>query len=379
MPADAIPFNRPFIVGRELYYIAQAVQHGHLAGDGMFTRKCHAWLERNLPAECVMLTHSCTAALELCAILANVQPGDEVILPSYTFVSTANAFVLRGAKPVFIDIRPDTLNLDETLIESVITDRTRAICPVHYAGVGCDMDTINAIAAENNLLVIEDAAQGVRSTYKGKALGTFGHLGAFSFHETKNLISGEGGAIVVNDEQLRERAEIVREKGTNRGKFSRGEVDKYSWVDIGSSYLPSELVAAFLYAQLEHAGEITATRLGHHRAYREALQPLADAGHLILPTVPEYCGHNAHMFYIILESATQRRALIDHLKSLDIHPVFHYVPLHTSPMGRTFGYHEGDLPITEDISARLLRLPCFYELTSAEMKRIVTSIIEFFT
>lgn len=375
---NKIPFNRPFIVGKELYYVAQAVQNGQLAGDGGFTKKCNRWFEQKLPTECVMLTHSCTASLELSAILANLEPGDEVIMPSYTFVSTANAFVLRGARPVFVDIRTDTLNMDENLIEAAITKRTRAICPVHYGGVACEMDTINAIAQRHNLLVIEDAAQGVGSTYKGKALGTLGHLGCFSFHETKNLISGEGGAIIVNDPRFRERAEIIREKGTNRAKFFRGEVDKYSWVDVGSSFLPSELIAAFLYSQLENADDITAARLAHHDAYRHALQPLADQGQIILPTVPACCTHNGHMFYIIMESADQRQELIASMKAINIHPVFHYVPLHTSPMGQTMGYCAGDLPITEDLSDRLLRLPCYYDLSPDDLARVVAAVFDFF-
>lgn len=325
-----------------------------------------------------MLTHSCTAALELCAILAGIQEGDEVILPSYSFVSTANAFVLRGARPVFVDIRPDTLNLDESLVESAVTERTKVICPVHYAGIGCEMDVINAVAAKYGLWVIEDAAQGVGSTYRDKALGTFGDMGCLSFHETKNLISGEGGAVILNEETLRERAEIIREKGTNRSKFFRGEVDKYSWVDIGSSYLPSELMAAFLYAQLEHAEEITTTRLTHYRTYYDALQPLADSGYLKLPTVPEYCKHNAHMFYVILKSEEERKDITEHLRARHIHPMFHYVPLHTSPMGRSFGYDEGDLPLTEYISTRLLRLPCYYELAPADIDRVVAGIFSFF-
>jgi dTDP-4-amino-4,6-dideoxygalactose transaminase len=373
-----IPFNRPFIAGKELYYIGQAVQKGHLAGDGDFTRKCNQWIQEHFHASKALLTHSCTAALEMSAILCDIQPGDEVILPSYTFVSTGNAFVLRGARPVFVDIRSDTLNIDETLIEAAITPKTKAIVPVHYAGVACEMDTIMAIAEAHRLLVVEDAAQGVNATYKGRYLGTIGHLGCFSFHETKNFISGEGGALLVNDERFLERAEIIREKGTNRSKFLRGEIDKYTWVDVGSSYLPSELTAAFLYAQLEEADVITAKRQAIHDAYYQGLLPLAEKGFLRLPIDAPGCQHNAHMFYIIVESLDVRTALIDFLKARSIHPVFHYVPLHTSVMGKSFGYKEGDLPITEDLSSRLLRLPCYYELSSEDQTRVIDAIDGFF-
>ena len=373
-----IPFNRPFIAGKELYYIGQAVQKGHLAGDGDFTRKCNQWIQEHFHASKALLTHSCTAALEMSAILCDIQPGDEVILPSYTFVSTGNAFVLRGARPVFVDIRSDTLNIDETLIEAAITPKTKAIVPVHYAGVACEMDTIMAIAEAHRLLVVEDAAQGVNATYKGRYLGTIGHLGCFSFHETKNFISGEGGALLVNDERFLERAEIIREKGTNRSKFLRGEIDKYTWVDVGSSYLPSELTAAFLYAQLEEADVITATRQAIHDAYYQGLLPLTEKGFLRLPIDPPGCQHNAHMFYIIVESLDLRTGLIDFLKARSIHPVFHYVPLHTSVMGKSFGYKEGDLPITEDLSSRLLRLPCYYELSSEDQTRVIDAIDGFF-
>jgi dTDP-4-amino-4,6-dideoxygalactose transaminase len=372
-----IPFNRPFIVGKELYYMAQAVQGGHLAGDGPFTRRCNAWMEERFHARKVLLTHSCTAALEMAALLAEVGPGDEVILPSYTFVSTANAFVLRGATIRFVDIRPDTLNMDESRIEAAMTPNTRAIVPVHYAGVACDMDAIMAIAAEHNLLVIEDAAQGVNATYRGRHLGTLGHLGCYSFHETKNFISGEGGAIVINDPRLVERAEIVREKGTNRAKFFRGEVDKYTWVDIGSSYLPSELIAAFLYAQLEQADDITRQRRAIHQRYAAGLQPLADAGHLHLPP-PLGEGHNAHMFYVITDSAAARTRLLEHLRQRGIHAVFHYVPLHTSPMGRRYGYKPGDLPVTEDLAERLIRLPCYYGLSEDDQARVIDALHDFF-
>jgi dTDP-4-amino-4,6-dideoxygalactose transaminase len=372
-----IPFNRPFIVGKELYYMAQAVQKGHLAGDGQFTKKCNAWMEERFQARKVLLTHSCTAALEMAALLADVRPGDEVIMPAYTFVSTANAFALRGATIRFVDIRPDTLNMDETLIEPVVTPRTKAIVPVHYAGVACQMDVIMAIAAKHKLLVIEDAAQGVNSTFNGRYLGTIGHLGCYSFHETKNFICGEGGAIVINDLRFLERAEIIREKGTNRARFFRGEVDRYTWVDIGSSYLPSELIAAFLYAQLEQADEITTQRHAIHQRYALGLQPLATAGHLRLQAAADN-SHNAHMFYIISNSEPVRAQLLAYLKHNNIHAVFHYVPLHTSPMGLRYGYKPGDLPVTEDLSARLIRLPCYYELSQQDQDRVIAAVHDFF-
>lgn len=370
----SIPFNRPFIVGKELYYMAQAVQNGHLAGDGQFTKKCNAWLEEKFHAPKVLLTHSCTAALEMAALLADVGPGDEVIMPSYTFVSTANAFALRGATIRFVDIRPDTQNLDETKIEAAITPRTKVIVPVHYAGVACQMDVIMALAAKHRLLVIEDAAQGVAATFNGHYLGTIGHLGCYSFHETKNFICGEGGALVINDPRFFERAEIIREKGTNRSKFFRGEVDKYTWVDLGSSYLPSELIAAFLYAQLEQADEITRQRHAIYARYAAGLQPLADAGHLRLPQIPAGCTHNAHLFYIIVNTAIMRAQLLAHLKNSRIQAVFHYVPLHTSPMGRQGGGKPGDLPVTEELSERLIRLPCYYELRQEDQNVIIAEI-----
>ena len=375
---SSIPFNRPFIVGKELYYIAQAVQKGHLAGDGQFTRKCNAWIEERFHAKKALLTHSCTAALEMSALLADIGPGDEVIMPSFTFVSTANAFALRGATIRFVDIRPDTLNIDECKIEEAITARTKVIVPVHYAGVSCQMDAIMEIADRHNLLVVEDAAQGVNSTYKGQFLGTIGQLGCYSFHETKNFISGEGGAIVINDPRFIERAEIVREKGTNRAKFFRGEVDKYSWVDIGSSFLPSELIAAFLYAQLEEADEITIKRQSIYARYASGLKPLEDAGIVRLPCTPADCTHNAHMFYVIVQSEPTRRNFIAYLKKNNIQSVFHYVPLHTSPMGLQYGSNCGSLPVTEDLSERLVRLPCYYELEHEEQDRIIALVISFF-
>lgn len=368
---NAIPFNNPFIVGKELYYMALAVQGGHLSGDGPFTKKCNAWMEQKFGAKKVLLTHSCTAALEMAALLADIHPGDEVIMPSYTFVSTANAFVLRGAVPVWCDIREDTLNIDETKIEALITPKTKAIVPVHYAGVACEMDAIMEIAQRYNLFVIEDAAQAVNATYKGHYLGTIGHLGCYSFHETKNLIAGEGGALVINDARFVERAEIIREKGTNRSKFFRGQVDKYTWVDIGSSYLPSELVAAFLYAQLEEADKINHQRLILWDAYYQGLKPLADAGKLRLPVIPPHCGHNAHMFYIILPTSAKRDALMAGLKNQGITSVFHYIPLHTAPMGRSVQPHVPTLPVTEELAPRLLRLPLFYELTKAQVGQVV--------
>jgi len=371
-----IPFNKPFIIGHELDYIADAVFRGHLSGDGHYTRLCHRWFEEKLHCRKALLTHSCTAALEMAAILCNLQPGDEIILPSYTFVSTANAFALRGAVPVFVDIRPDTLNLDETLIEAAITPRTRAIVPVHYAGVPCEMDTIMDIARRHDLLVVEDAAQALLSTYKGRALGSIGHFGCLSFHETKNIISGEGGALLVNDERFVERAEILREKGTNRSQFFRGAVDKYTWVDIGSSYLPSELVSAFLYAQLERADEITAKRCHICTAYQEQLLPLERAGRLRLPHFDT--DSNGHMLYIILDSLATRTALIAHLKASDILAVFHYVPLHSSPGGNKHGRVGSTMAVTDDLSDRLLRLPLYYEMENVDISRVSTAIHDFF-
>jgi len=374
-----IPFNKPFTIGAELENIAAAVRDGQLAGDGRFTRQCHRWLEQNLGAKRALLTHSCTAALEMAAILCDLKPGDEVIMPSFTFVSTANAFALRGATPVFVDIRPDTLNLDERLAARAVTPRTRAIVPVHYAGVACEMDAILALARQHGLLVVEDAAQGILAEYKGRKLGAIGHLGCLSFHETKNVISGEGGALLVNDEKLAARAEIIREKGTNRAQFFRGEVDKYSWVDIGSSYLPSELVGAFLWAQLEQARAINARRMGHCAAYRKGLEPLARSGAIALPQ-PEPAGvaGNGHMFYVLLPDLATRTRLIAHLKARGIHSVFHYVPLHSSPAGRRFGRAAGPMTVTDGVSDRLLRLPLYYGLTEAEAAGVVAAIAEFF-
>jgi dTDP-4-amino-4,6-dideoxygalactose transaminase len=368
MNASSIPFNKPYMTGRELWYITQAHTNGHLAGDGMFTKKCHAWLEARTGAHKALLTHSCTAALEMAAILADIQPGDEVIMPSYTFVSTANAFVLRGGVPVFVDIRLDTHNIDETKIEAAITPRTRAVVPVHYAGVACEMDAIMNIAQRHNLLVIEDAAQGIMSTYKGKPLGAIGHLGAYSFHETKNIISGEGGALLINDKRFAERAEIIREKGTNRSQFFRGQVDKYTWVDIGSSYLPGEVISAFLWAQMEEADQITLKRLAIWSFYHQALAPLETAGKLLRPVVSKECKHNAHMYYIVLPDLETRTQAIAQMKGAGINSVFHYVPLHDAPYGINHGRTHGDLPITRMTSECLLRLPLWLGVEAYQQK-----------
>jgi dTDP-4-amino-4,6-dideoxygalactose transaminase len=373
---ERIPFNKPFIVGKELFYISQAVLDGHLAGNGAFTRRCEEWLEQRTGAARVLLTHSCTAALEIAALLCDVKEGDEVILPSFTFVSTANAFAMRGAKLRFVDVREDTLNLDEARIENALTQDTRVIVPVHYAGVGCEMNAITEIARRHGVMVVEDAAQAVDSTYEGRHLGTFGELGCFSFHETKNFICGEGGALVVNDERFLERAEILRDKGTNRSQFLRGEVDKYTWVDVGSSYSPSELNAAFLYAQLEENVSITSKRTAIFSRYRASLAPLEQAGLLRMPSLPPGTSCNGHMFYVLLESEVDRNRVIHGLEKQGIHAVFHYVPLHTSPMGVALGYQPGDLPVTEDVAARLLRLPCYFELSEDEQDRVIDAFIE---
>lgn len=372
-----IPFNKPFMTGKELYYIAEAHFNMILAGDGPFTKKCHAWLEQNTGTKKALLTHSCTAALEMSAILADIQPGDEVIIPSYTFVSTANAFVLRGGIPVFVDIRRDTLNIDETLIEDAITPKTKAIVVVHYAGVACEMDAIMDIAKRHNLLVIEDAAQGVFAQYKGKTLGTIGHLGCYSFHETKNVISGEGGALLINDERFIERAEIIREKGTNRTQFFRGQVDKYTWVDIGSSYLPGEVIAAFLWAQFEDADKITERRLAIWDVYHTNLEALEQNGGLNRPIIPEFCQQNAHMYYIMLHSLEIRTELINHMRENSIYPVFHYVPLHSSPAGKKYGRVFGEMTNTNELSDRLLRLPMWLSISEAEQKSVIDTVKHF--
>ena len=354
------------------------MEHCHISGNGPFAHDCQKWLEESLGCGNALLTHSCTAALEIAAILADIEPGDEVIMPSYTFVSTANAFVLRGGVPVFIDIRPDTLNLDENLIEPALSKKTRAIVPVHYAGIPCEMDTILDIAGNKNLLVIEDAAQGYLSQYKGRSLGTLGALGCLSFHETKNIISGEGGALLINDERFLERAEIIWEKGTNRSLFLRGEVDKYSWQDIGSSYLPSELVSAFLYAQLEMAETIIAKRSRLFSYYRESLKDLEDKGCIHLPRLPEKMVSNGHIFFIIGPDAGESRLLIEHLKSRKIQAITHYVPLHSSKAGKNFGRVSCSMKVTDDMSQRVIRLPLFYGMKELEVDRVVQSIKEFF-
>jgi len=373
-----IPFNKPFFAGRELECIAQAVAEGDVSGNGPFTRRCARYLEERLGIHRVILTPSCTAALEMAAMLCNLGPGDEVIMPSYTFVSTASAVVRTGATPVFVDIRPDTLNLDETRIEAAITARTRAIFPVHYAGVACEMDAILEIARAHGLLVVEDAAQGVDSRYQGRALGGIGQLGAFSFHETKNFMCGEGGALCVNDPSLVERAEILRDKGTNRQRFLQGMVDKYTWVDVGSSYVPSEVSSAFLYAQLERMDAISARLRASHEFYRTRLRPLQDAGHLQLPSIPAACADNGHLFWVATVDQSTRDALIAHLGTLGILAVFHYVPLHASPMGRKTCRVAGSLSVTEDIASRLLRLPLYYDLTESQQLEVVDAVAGFF-
>lgn len=371
MSKKPIPFGWPHMTGKELYYIAEAHFNGNLAGDGPFTKKCHTWLEAHCGCDKALLTHSCTAALEMAALLLDIQPGDEIIMPSYTFVSTANAFVLRGGVPVFVDVREDTLNLDERLIESAVTGRTRAIVPVHYAGVSCEMDAIMAIARRHGLKVVEDAAQGMMASYKGRALGSIGDLGAYSFHETKNVISGEGGALLVNDPAMVMRAEIIREKGTDRSRFFRGEVDKYTWQEVGSSFLPGELIAAFLWAQLEEADRITQRRLASWQCYHDLLKPLEAREMLRRPIVPEKCQHNAHMYYVLLPLGSDRQAVLNEFKHNDIWAVFHYVPLHSSPAGRRYGRVQGTLPVTDSISERLIRLPLFVGLTEEQQEEVV--------
>lgn len=365
-----IPFNRPYMTGRELSYIAQAHANGHLSGDGPFTKKCHQWLREQSGAHMALLTHSCTAALEMAALLLRLEPGDEVILPSYTFVTTASSFALRGAVPVFVDIRPDTLNIDETLIEAAITPRTKAICVVHYAGVACEMDAILAIAAKHGLRVVEDAAQGIMSTYKGRPLGTIGDLGAYSFHETKNVIAGEGGALLCRDETFAEQAEIVREKGTNRSRFFRGQVDKYTWVNLGSSFLPGEIAAAFLAAQLEVAESITAQRMALWDQYHSWAKRYEDGGLLRRPVVPAHCRHNAHMYYLLLPSLAARTQFIQSMREQDVQCVFHYIPLHSAPAGQQLGRTASGMNVTDDISDRLVRLPLWLGL-EAHMERIL--------
>lgn len=374
---DKIPLGWPAMTGKEIAYIGKALANGRLAGDGPFTRKCHEWLERRLGAHRVLLTHSCTAALEMAALLLDLEPGDEIIMPSFTFVSTANAFVLRGAVPVFVDIRTDTLNLDETLIEATITPRTRAIVPVHYAGVACAMDEILHIASRHDLKVVEDAAQGLGASYKGRPLGSIGDLGAFSFHETKNIVSGEGGALAVNgDDGTAARAEIIREKGTDRSRFLRGEVDKYTWQAVGSSYLPSELVAAFLFAQLEQVDDINGRRLDAWQHYHDALEEAERQGLLRRPAIPEDCSHNGHIYYVLVHDAADRAHILDAFRSRGIQAAHHYVPLHSAPAGRKFGRMSGALAATDDLSARLLRLPLASDITPKMQARVLDTLLQ---
>jgi len=372
-----VPFNRPHLAGNELRWIEEAIGNAHLSADGPFTRRCEQWLERRTGASRAFLTHSCTAALELSALLLELEPGDEVIMPSFTFVSTANAFALRDAVPVFVDVRPDTLTIDEDRLAGAITPRTRAIVAVPYAGVPCDMDRLTEVAAAHGLTVVEDAAQAMMSTYKGRSAGSLGALGSLSFHETKNVTSGEGGALLVNDPRFVERAEILRSKGTDRGRFLRGEVDKYTWVDLGSSYGMSELNAAFLWAQLAAAEDLTADRLRTWRLYDEALGPLEESGVLRRPIVPEYATHNAHMYYVLVADLEERTALIEELNRSDINAVFHYVPLHSSPAGRRYGRPHGDLTETDAAADRIVRLPLWSGMTESQVERVVATIDAF--
>lgn len=374
-----IPFNHPPHTGNEDQYVLDAMKSSKISGDGKYGQQCQTWFENELGCLKTLLTPSCTQALEMAAILIDIQPGDEVIMPSYTFVSTANAFVLRGAKIVFVDIRPDTMNMDESLIEAAITPRTKAIVPVHYAGVSCEMDAINDIARRHNLIVIEDAAQGMMSTYKGRPLGALGHLAAYSFHETKNFTSGgEGGLLIINDEQFIHRAEVIREKGTNRSQFFRGMVDKYTWVDLGSSYLPSEIQAAYLWGQLVQADHITTNRVATWNAYRNAFADLESAGKLELPSVPDNCFHNGHMFYLKCKNLEERTALLAHMKAHDILAVFHYIPLHSAPAGLKFARFHGDDRYTTIESERLVRLPLWYGMSDEVQHRVVDSVKAFF-
>jgi len=373
-----IPFNKPFIIEKEFEYIQNAIDRGELKGDGFYTKKCHEFLEQKLGTKKALLTHSCTAALEMSAILLDLKQGDEVILPSYTFVSTANAFALRGATPVFVEIKPDTLNIDENLIEQAITDKTKAICIVHYAGVACEMDKIMDIAQRHNLAVIEDAAQALGSFYKGHALGTIGDMGCFSFHETKNIISGEGGALTINNDKYIVRAEIIREKGTNRSQFFRGEVDKYTWVDLGSSFLPSDIIAAFLYSQLENIDKINQKRLDVWQKYDEFFKEFEAKGLVKRPFIPKNCQHNAHMYYVLFNDLKARTNFISHMKENGINPVFHYIPLHSSVMGLKIGKIATDMSITDMISDSLVRLPLYFGLNDSELDYIQSTIASYF-
>ncbi|MBR0713045.1 dTDP-4-amino-4,6-dideoxygalactose transaminase [Bradyrhizobium liaoningense] len=370
MASEFIPFNRPYPTGKEHGYIQDALDSLHVSGDGRFTKLCHEWIERRTGCAKALLTHSCTSALDMAAMLLDLKSGDEVILPSFTFVSSANAFVLRGVVPVFVDVREDTLNLDERQIEAAITSRTRAIAPVHYAGVGCEMDAIVEIARRHNLRIVEDAAQAIMASYKGSPLGAIGDLGSFSFHETKNVMSGEGGCLLVNDPEFVLRAEIMREKGTDRSRFFRGEVDKYTWQDIGSSYLPSDITAAFLWAQLEEAERITRERLAIWNRYHDMLAPLEQRGLLRRPIVPAHCRHNGHLYHVLLPPEIDRSAVLRKLMGENIHAVFHYVPLHSSPAGLRFGRTHGDLAVTTSLSERLIRLPMWMGLREAQQERI---------
>ena len=374
-----IGFNIPPVIGTEEKYVKQAIEAHKIWGDGEFTKKCKEWMENRFKAEEVLLTTSCSSALEMAALLADIKPGDEVIMPAFTFVSTANAFVLRGAKIVFVDIRPDTMNIDENLIEAAITDRTKAIVPVHYAGVACEMDKILAIAKKHNLLVIEDAAQGVMAKYKDKYLGTIGDIGCYSFHETKNYSSGEGGAVVFKDNRYTEMAEIIREKGTNRSKFFRGQVDKYTWVECGSSYLPSDINAAYLWAELEQADKINDNRLATWNYYNENLKILEDEGYIQRPYIPEECKHNSHMYYIKAKDLEERTNLIKYLKENGVQAVFHYIPLHTAPAGIKYGRFNGEDKYTTKESDRLLRLPMYYNLQKEDAEKVVQTIKDFYT
>lgn len=374
-----IPFNKPFIVGQELYNIAQAVINGHLSGDGKYSLLCHQWMEEKLNIPKALLTHSCTAALEMAAMLTNIEPGDEVIMPSYSFVSTANAFVLRGAVPVFVDIRPDTLNINENLIEDAITPKTKAIVPVHYAGIACEMDTITTISKNHNLTIIEDAAQALLATYKEKYLGTIGDIACTSFHETKNFISGEGGAIFINNPTLIERSMIIREKGTNRPQFFRKEVEKYTWVDIGSSFLPSELIGAFLWPQLENSEVILKKRLQLFSRYSTGLESVSKINDLRTPVIPEDCTINAHMFYLITRNESERTELLHYLNQKGVGAIFHYIPLHSSPAGTKHARSNGTMKVTDEVSTRIVRLPLFYEMTMDMVDKIVDLIEVFYS
>ena len=373
---STIPFNRPASIGKEIENIKQAIKNGHLSGNGPFTKKCQVWLEEEIGCNKVLLTQSCTGALIMAAILADIQPGDEIIMPSFTFVSTANAFVMRGGTPVFVDINPDTLNINETQIAGAITPKTKAIVPVHYAGVGCEMDVIMALAEDNGLLVIEDAAQGITAAYKGKPLGSIGQMAGLSFHETKNIISGEGGALLINDNRLVDRAEVIWEKGTDRAKFFRGQIDKYTWIDVGASFLPGEIMAAFLYAQLEEVDVIRDRRLEIWNTYHNAFEGIEAGGKIRRPIIPTHLTHNAHIYYLLLSDLRSRTIFIEKMRDQGVQTIFHYVPLHSSPAGKHYGRYHGDLSVTEDISDRLVRLPLWIEMSSSDIEQVISATIE---